>query len=84
MTAQPTLETRLYEALTAFAVPSTQREIAIDLCESVVAMARECSPQHPGRAARAGVQLLLQESTMLAPSTCAALGRLCEVAVVRG
>lgn len=68
----------------ATAMQPYDRDLAIDLCADVIAMADELPGDHPGRAARCGTQLLLDlELPTLDPALRDALARACETAVVR-
>ncbi|WP_183098754.1 hypothetical protein [Nocardioides pelophilus] len=85
MTARHTLDLRLFEMLAASSLTAAESDLAVDLCEEVVAMMPDLDVSHRGRAARCAAQLMLDESV---PSLDRALrddlARLCELAVVRG
>lgn len=85
MSALHTLDVRLFEALAGTGLTASQRDRAVDLCESVVAMVPELDLGHPGQAARCGAHLLLADALpSLDPRVRGDLARLCEVAVVVG
>ncbi|MEV5001418.1 hypothetical protein [Nocardioides sp. LML1-1-1.1] len=85
MSALHTLDVRLFEALAGTRLSPAERDRAIDLCESVVAMVPDLDLGHPGQAARCGAHLLLADVVPgLDPRVRSDLARLCEVAVVKG
>lgn len=64
-------------------LPQHHRDLALDVCVEVIAIAPELPGGHPGRAARSAAMLLLEMAMPeLAPGARSDLAHACERAVV--